>query len=104
MNRSDGIRRVRLAALLCGLIPALLLAVWGGGQAAAAAKTVFVLGTDISDTNSLDPQRQFVYSAPITEHAIYETLVTMTPGNYTELKPLLATRWESADNGTAWVF
>lgn len=104
MNRSDRIRRIRPTALVIGLIPMLLVAAWGAGPSAAATKTVLVLGTDISDTNSLDPQRQFVYSAPITEHAVYETLVTMTPGNYTEVKPLLATKWESADNGAAWVF
>jgi peptide/nickel transport system substrate-binding protein len=103
MNRSDLIHRARSAATLVGLLTLLLCVLWGS-PAAAGAKTVLVLGTDISDTNSLDPQRQFVYSAPITEHAIYETLVTMTPGNYTEVKPLLATKWETVDNGAALVF
>lgn len=69
----------------------------------AAGKNVLVLGVDISDTRTLDPQRQFDYSPPITEHAIYETLVTMTPGDYT-LKPLLATKWELSADGSAWVF
>lgn len=104
MNRTERIRRARSAALVIGLIPVLLVATWGIGQSATARKTVFVLGTDISDTRTLDPQRQFVYSAPITEHAVYETLVTMTPGNYKDVKPLLATKWESVDNGMAWVF
>ncbi len=80
MNRSDRIRRIRPTALVIGLIPVLLFAAWGAGPSAAAMKTVLVLGTDISDTNSLDPQRQFVYSAPITEHAVYETLVTNDAG------------------------
>jgi peptide/nickel transport system substrate-binding protein len=82
----------------------LLLCVLWGSPAAAGAKTVLVLGTDISDTNSLDPQRQFVYSAPITEHAVYETLITMTPGEYKVVKPLLATKWETVENGAALVF
>jgi peptide/nickel transport system substrate-binding protein len=103
MNRSDTIGRGRSGTIVVGAI-VLLLGILGGTQAAAGAKTVLVLGTDISDTNSLDPQRQFVYSAPITEHAIYETLVTMTPGNYTEVKPLLATKWETVDGGGALVF
>lgn len=104
MKRTDGKRRLRTAALVIGLIPALLLVAWGVGQAGTAKKSVLILGTDISDTNSLDPQRQFVISAPITEHIAYETLVTMTPGSYSEVKPLLATKWELVDNGTAWVF
>ena len=56
-----------------------------------AAEDALVLGVDISDTRTLDPHRQFDYSPPITEHAIYETLVTMDPGDYTNVKPLLAT-------------
>ncbi|HSB69199.1 MAG TPA: ABC transporter substrate-binding protein [Candidatus Methylomirabilis sp.] len=104
MTQRDSSRRVRSSIILIGLLTLLLCVVWGVGRAAAGAKTVLVLGTDISDTNSLDPQRQFVYSAPITEHAIYETLVTMTPGNYKDVKPLLATRWEAVDGGAGLVF
>jgi peptide/nickel transport system substrate-binding protein len=103
MNRSDIIRRLRLATALVGTLTLLLCVLWGS-PAAAGAKTVLVLGTDISDTNTLDPQRQFVYSAPITEHAIYETLITMTPGDYKNAKPLLATKWETVDNGAGLVF
>lgn len=104
MNRCDTHRRARSVTILIGLLTLSLSVMWGVGQAAAGAKTVLVLGTDISDTNSLDPQRQFVYSAPITEHAIYETLITMTPGNYKDVKPLLATAWETVENGAALVF
>ena len=104
MNRCDTHRCVRSATILIGLLTLSLSVMWGVSQAAAGAKTVLVLGTDISDTNSLDPQRQFVYSAPITEHAIYETLITMTPGNYKDVKPLLATTWETVENGAALVF
>ena len=70
----------------------------------AAQDDAFVLGLDISDTRTLDPHRQFDYSPPITEHAIYETLVTMEPGDYENVTPLLATSWELADDGAAWVF
>jgi peptide/nickel transport system substrate-binding protein len=70
----------------------------------AAAKAVLALGADISDINSLDPQKAFTLTSPIPMHAAYETLVTMDPGDYVNLKPLLATSWERADNGKAWVF
>src|SRR5438046_3002071 len=99
--------RRRMVLVLVGVLPLLLATLAGVASTtgpAAAQKDALVLGVDISDTRTLDPQRQFDYSPPITEHAIYETLVTMDPGDYTNVKPLLATSWELADDGTAWVF
>ena len=72
--------------------------------AMAAAKTTLVLGVDISDTRTFDPARQFEYSPPITMRAAYETLVTMTPGDYVRVKPLLAKSWKLVDGGKAWQF
>ena len=103
MNFSDTFRRLRSATLLIGLLVVSLGMAWGG-TAAAGTKTVLVIGTDISDANSLDPQRQFEYVTPVIMHAVYETLVTMTPGNYMDVKPLLATKWETVDSGGALVF
>jgi len=71
---------------------------------AALPKAVLALGADISDLNSLDPGKGFTLTSPIPLHAIYETLVTMDPGNYVDLKPLLATSWERTDGGKAWTF
>lgn len=75
-----------------------------GASAATPSKTVFALGTDISDLNSLDPGKGFTLTSPIPLHALYETLVTMDPGDYVNLKPLLATSWELTDGGKAWTF
>jgi peptide/nickel transport system substrate-binding protein len=72
--------------------------------AAAAAKTTLVLGVDISDARTFDPARQFEYSSPITMKAAYETLVTVSPGDYGTLKPLLADSWRLVDGGKAWEF
>jgi peptide/nickel transport system substrate-binding protein len=72
----------------------------GGGS----SKTVLAVGADISDINSLDPGKGFSITSPIPLHATYETLVTMEPGNYTEVKPLLATSWERTDSGKSWTF
>ena len=77
------------------------LEVW---PAQAASKKVLVIGTDISDINFLDATRQFTYSGPIPIRAAYESLMTMAPGDYETLQPLLATKWERVDNGNAWVF
>ena len=65
---------------------------------------VLVIGLDISDTNSFDPGRQFVYSAPITMHATYDSLVTMKPGEYEAVLPSLASSWDIVDGGAALVF
>ncbi len=94
---------LRPATLLIGLLIVSLGLAWAG-PALAGTKTVLVIGTDISDANSLDPQRQFEYVTPMIMHAAYETLVTMTPGNYKEVKPLLATKWETVENGGSLVF
>ena len=48
----------------------------------AAGKTTLVLGIDISDTRTNDPSRQFEYSTPTTMRAVYETLITLSPGDY----------------------
>lgn len=91
----------------------LLAAAGLGGMAASmgavrfaysADGKVLVVGLDISDTNSFDPGRQFVYSAPITMHACYDSLVTMKPGQYETVLPSLATSWELADDGATLVF
>jgi peptide/nickel transport system substrate-binding protein len=76
----------------------------GPTLADAAGKTTLVLGVDISDTRTFDPARQFEYSPPITIRAVYETLITLSPGDYVTLKPLLAETWKLVDGGKAWEF
>ena len=53
-------------------------------------KNTLVLGLDISDTISFDPAREAQYTPPLTVTAAYESLVTMTPGDYLDVKPALA--------------
>jgi peptide/nickel transport system substrate-binding protein len=76
----------------------------GPTPAAAAGKTTLVLGVDISDTRTFDPARQFEYSPPTTIRAVYETLLTLAPGDYVTLRPLLAESWKQVDGGKAWEF
>src|SRR5215212_1869223 len=99
--------RTRISLILFAVIPLLLATVSGIASttgSTAAQDDALVLVRDISVTRTLDPHRQFDYSPPITEHAIYETLVTMEPGDYENVTPLMATSWELADDGAAWVF
>src|SRR4051812_570401 len=71
---------------------------------AATAKNTLVLGLDISDTISLDPAREAQYTPPLTVTAAYESLVTMTPGDYLNVKPALATSWARTPDGKGWRF
>ena len=70
----------------------------------SADKTTLVLGVDISDTRTFDPARQFEYSPPVTIRAVYETLITLSPGDYVTLKPRLAESWKLVDGGKALEF
>ena len=102
MTRSASFSR-RLGVMVIAALVA-LAAGPGPTPAAAAGKTTLVLGVDISDTRTFDPARQFEYSAPITMKAAYETLVTVSPGDYATVKPLLAESWKLVDGGKAWEF
>jgi len=71
---------------------------------AATAKNTLVLGLDISDTISLDPAREAQYTPPLTLTAAYESLVTMTTGDYLNVKPALASAWARTPDGKGWRF
>jgi peptide/nickel transport system substrate-binding protein len=70
---------------------------------APAGKTVLVIGTDISDTRTLDPQRQFDSSPYLSMKIAYDNLVTVNPDDLSTLVPQLAESWERAEDG-GWVF
>jgi peptide/nickel transport system substrate-binding protein len=95
-------RGIALGAMAA--LAAVAVALAGPAPATAADKTTLVLGVDISDTRTFDPARQFEYSPPITVRAAYETLITLAPGDYVTLKPLLAESWKLVDGGKAWEF
>jgi peptide/nickel transport system substrate-binding protein len=103
MMRSLPTHRRRALTLIAALV-ALAAGFAAPGPAAAAGKTTLVLGVDISDARTFDPARQFEYSSPITMKAAYETLVTVSPGDYGTVKPLLAESWKLVDGGKAWEF
>jgi peptide/nickel transport system substrate-binding protein len=70
----------------------------------APAKTTLVIGANMSDINSLDPEKQFTLFSPTPTRAAYETLITTGPGDFTTIYPLLAKTWELSADGTAWIF
>ena len=83
-------------AALSGLLPTRVFA--------QTRKDTLVLGIDISDTITLDPARLAQYTSPMTVNTAYETLVTMTPGEYINVAPALATKWVRTPDGKGWRF
>jgi len=71
---------------------------------AASSDSTLVLGIDISDSITFDPAREAQYTAPLSLRAAYESLVTMSPGDYLEVKPALAKSWARTDDGKGWRF
>ncbi|HYZ61685.1 MAG TPA: ABC transporter substrate-binding protein, partial [Acetobacteraceae bacterium] len=95
------ITRRALGQLLMGGASGLALP---GLARAQNRKGVLVIGLDISDTVTFDPARQNNYSPPLTLEAVYDTLVTMAPGQYEDVRPLLATKWERTPDRKGWRF
>jgi peptide/nickel transport system substrate-binding protein len=94
--RRDVMRLLGLAAG-AALLPA--------GRAYAQARgATLVIGIDISDTITLDPVKQAQYTPPMTLAATYDPLVTLSPGDYVEPKPALATAWTRTPDGKGWRF
>src|SRR5882724_4715053 len=101
--KSGWIDRRRLMQLL-GAGGGAIAAGLPGRVFAQARKNTLVIGIDISDTITLDPARLAQYTSPMTVAAAYDTLVTMTPGDYINVKPALATKWERTPDGKGWRF
>jgi peptide/nickel transport system substrate-binding protein len=68
---------------------------------AQGRRNALLIGLDIGDSITFDPARLAQYSSPMTVHNSYDTLVTMLPGDYINLKPNLATSWEYRPDGKA---
>lgn len=71
---------------------------------AQSQKGTLVIGIDISDIVTLDPNRVATYTAPMVVNAAYDTLVTMKPGDVITIQPRIATAWERLDEGKRWRF
>lgn len=104
MSGTSGWMSRREVAKLLGLGGAAIAAGLPERVYAQTHKDTLVIGIDISDTVTLDPARQAQYTPPLTLCAAYEMLVTMEPGDYINLKPALATKWERTPDGRGWRF
>jgi peptide/nickel transport system substrate-binding protein len=80
---------------------------WPALQATAQARNAtLVIGLDISDAGAVtpDPARMNFYTPPLTTRTVYETLITLAPGDYQTLRPLLAESWERTPDGKGFRF
>jgi len=70
--------------------------------AAGDASTIVIAKAE--DTVSLDPGRAFEFVPGIVNKANYQTLVTFPPENASEIKPLLAEKWEISADSKVYTF
>jgi peptide/nickel transport system substrate-binding protein len=88
-----------------GLIELLVAGIGLPAAACASARDdVLVLGVDLGETVTYDPAVGTGYTQPIVFEATYDTLVTMSSGEYTTIKPALATSWQRTADGKGWRF
>jgi peptide/nickel transport system substrate-binding protein len=97
-------RREFITGVAAGALSLAGSAAFPGLVHAQGRKSALIIGLDIGDSITFDPARLAQYSSPMTVHNVYDTLVTMTPGDYINLKPGLATSWEYRPDGKALRF
>ena len=69
---------------------------------AGAANTVVIARAE--DTVSLDPGRAFETMTGMLHKATYQTLVTFPDDSASEIKPLLAEKWDISTDGKVYTF
>jgi peptide/nickel transport system substrate-binding protein len=94
-------RREFIVGLGAGALSLAGAAAFPGLVHAQGRRNALLIGLDIGDSITFDPARLAQYSSPLTIKAVYDTLVTMAPGDYIDLKPNLATRWAFRPDGKA---
>ncbi|MEO8739116.1 MAG: ABC transporter substrate-binding protein [Casimicrobiaceae bacterium] len=97
-------RRQFIVGLGAGALSLAGSAVFPGRAHAQGRRNALLIGLDIGDSITFDPARLAQYSSPMTVKNAYDTLVTMAPGDYINLKPNLATSWEFRPDGKALRF
>ncbi len=94
-----GLGRRPFIAGASGLLGALLTQARPAEAQSSARRETLVVALDFNDTNTLDPGRVAGYTNPLPTRAAYDTLVTMAPGDYVTVRPLIATEWSYLPDG-----
>lgn len=72
--------------------------------AAPAAPTTLIIARNTQDAVSLDSGRAYEFTSTWVVNQAYDTLVGFDPGDYSDVKPRLATEWSVSDDGLTWTF
>jgi peptide/nickel transport system substrate-binding protein len=70
----------------------------------AADLHTLVVGRDLSDLKTLDPDRQYETTAAIVTGNIYDPLVGVRGNDVTHPRPVLATRWTISPDNRVYTF
>ena len=92
-------RPLTLVALIGATVVAPLSTYRASAQSSQAKLTNLVVGWDVSDAKTMDPDRAYEFSGEIVDHSVYESLVTYKGANYTPV-PDLATSWKVTGGGS----
>lgn len=71
---------------------------------AIPAPTRIVIGMSIEDTITYDPEVAYENSSIPVLHMMYDTLVTYELGDFSEVKPSLATSWDISPDAKTYTF
>jgi peptide/nickel transport system substrate-binding protein len=96
-------RPLTVVALVGATVVAPLSTYRASAQSSQAKLTNLVVGWDVSDAKTMDPDRAYEFSGEIVDHSVYESLVTYKGANYTPV-PDLATSWKVTGGGSIFTF
>lgn len=71
-------------------------------SSSAGQAGTLVYDADVSDLISLDPAVAYEFSGILLVHNAYETLVKFEGSDLSNIKPSLATKWDTKDSGNNW--
>ncbi len=101
-------RKVARSLAVAVLLGVTIVAPAAGRHALASAPqakiTTLVVGWDVSDGKTLDPNREYEFTGQTTDHQLYDSLVTLKGGDVANIQPDLATSWKVTGGGTVFTF
>lgn len=103
------LRRATRTVSLAALVGATLVAPVTGYRAlahdrAGAKVTQLVVGWDVSDAKTMDPDRAYEFTDELADASVYDTLVTIHGGDVSHIRPDLATSWKVSGGGSVFTF
>jgi peptide/nickel transport system substrate-binding protein len=99
------LRSVARAVSLAALLGATVVAPVSTHRAArAATEKTLIVGWDISDVTTMDPDLVYEPTEVLVNHQTYDSLVTLHGGDVAHIQPDLATAWTVSKDGSVLTF